>query len=173
MDGGTGTELLFDAVMEPDVDGDGLGDETQDPDGGGLGMDWEDDWFGDWEAGDQLDEDFDEDLGGAGAPSASAGSRSDLRLLEPTARATARHAADQRAEGRPRQRERHAAGQPQDRRGPFTTILTGEMRVKRAGPRAPAPDRHPRGRARARQAASACGPRSSWRTSRASRRSRC
>ena len=37
MDGGTGTELLLDAVLEPDVDGDSLGDETQDPDGGGLG----------------------------------------------------------------------------------------------------------------------------------------
>jgi hypothetical protein len=38
-DGGTGVELLFNAVLEPDVDTDGLGDETQDPDGGGLGED--------------------------------------------------------------------------------------------------------------------------------------
>ena len=30
MDGGTGVELLYDAVVEPDVDEDGLGDETQD-----------------------------------------------------------------------------------------------------------------------------------------------
>ena len=51
MDGGTGVELLFDAVVEPDVDQDGLGDESQDPDGGGLGEDWEDDWFDDFEEG--------------------------------------------------------------------------------------------------------------------------
>ena len=44
-------------MVEPDVDQDGLGDESQDPDGGGLGMDWESDWFDDFEAGDQLDED--------------------------------------------------------------------------------------------------------------------
>jgi hypothetical protein len=63
MDGGTGTELLFSAVVEPDVDEDGLGDESQDPDGGGLGLDWEDDWFEDYEEGDELDEDFfDEDM---------------------------------------------------------------------------------------------------------------
>ena len=55
MDGGTGVELLYDAVVEPDVDADGLGDETQDPDGGGLGLDWEDDWFEDFEEGDELD----------------------------------------------------------------------------------------------------------------------
>ena len=30
-----------------DVDHDGMGDESQDPDGGGLGLDWEDDWFED------------------------------------------------------------------------------------------------------------------------------
>jgi hypothetical protein len=48
-DGGTGTELLFDGVLEPDVDNDGLGDETQDPDGGGLGDDWEDEWFDEYE----------------------------------------------------------------------------------------------------------------------------
>ena len=55
MDGGTGRELLLDAVLEPDVDADSLGDETQDADGGGLGMDWVDDWFDDWDAGDRLD----------------------------------------------------------------------------------------------------------------------
>jgi hypothetical protein len=38
-----------------DVDHDGLGDESQDPDGGGLGGDWEDDWSEDYEAGDELD----------------------------------------------------------------------------------------------------------------------
>ena len=37
MDGGTGVELLMDAVLEPDVDADGMGDESQDADGGGLG----------------------------------------------------------------------------------------------------------------------------------------
>lgn len=40
MDGRTGVELLLDAVVEPDVDEGGLGDETHDPDGGGLGPDW-------------------------------------------------------------------------------------------------------------------------------------
>jgi hypothetical protein len=33
--------------VEPDVDSDGLGDESQDPDGGGLGSDWDDDWLED------------------------------------------------------------------------------------------------------------------------------
>ena len=61
MDGGTGVELLYDAVVEPDVDEDGLGDETQDPDGGGLGLDWEDDWFDDFEEGDEFDDDFEAD----------------------------------------------------------------------------------------------------------------
>jgi hypothetical protein len=37
------------------VDRDGQGDETQDPDGGGLGGDWEDDWFEDYEEGDWFD----------------------------------------------------------------------------------------------------------------------
>jgi hypothetical protein len=35
-DGGTGNELLFGGTVEPDYDGDLLGDETQDPDGGGA-----------------------------------------------------------------------------------------------------------------------------------------
>ena len=74
MDGGTGVELLFDAVVEPDVDGDAMGDESQDPDGGGLGLDWEDDWFDDFEEGDELDEDLFEDA----APQA----RRRLRLLD-------------------------------------------------------------------------------------------
>lgn len=52
-DGGTGDELLFDGSIEPDVDGDLLGDETQDPDGGGL------DSF----AGDDGDLFFDEGFG--------------------------------------------------------------------------------------------------------------
>jgi hypothetical protein len=35
-DGGTGRELLLAGTVEPDDDGDLLGDETQDPDGGGF-----------------------------------------------------------------------------------------------------------------------------------------
>jgi hypothetical protein len=55
MDGGTGTELLFEAEIEPDFDEDGLGDETQDPDSGFGFDDSEDEWFDDWD--DELDED--------------------------------------------------------------------------------------------------------------------
>jgi len=126
MDGGTGVELLFDALVEPDVDGDGLGDESQDPDGGGLGMDWEDDWFEDFEAGDELDEDLEEDASGR--------ERRQIRLLD----------ADRRRGGRgslllrvPRAgRVSAAVTLPANRRtgaGPFQTILTGDMRVRRAG----------------------------------------
>ena len=126
MDGGTGVELLFDALVEPDVDEDGLGDESQDPDGGGLGMDWEDDWFEDFEAGDELDEDLEED--------ASRRERRRLRLLD----------ADRLRGGGgslllrvPRAgRVSAAVTLPANRRtgaGPFETILTGEMRVRRAG----------------------------------------
>ena len=125
-DGGTGTELLFDATVEPDVDDDGMGDETQDPDGGGLGLDWVDDWFDDFNDGDELDEDFD-DFG----PTSAA--------------ARAAHARPARAPP-PARRPRHAllrvpkAGRvnvsvtlPANRRtgeGPFTTVLTGDMRVQ-------------------------------------------
>jgi hypothetical protein len=124
-DGGTGTELLFDAVVEPDVDEDGLGDESQDPDGGGLGLEWEDDWFEDFEEGDELDEDIDD-----AAPAA----RRRLRLLD----------AD-RKRGRgatlllrvpKRGRLSAAITLPSDRRtgaGPFITILTGDKLVKRSG----------------------------------------
>ena len=77
MDGGIGMELLFDALVEPDVDQDGLGDESQDPDGGGLGMDWEDDWFEDFEEGDELDEDFGDD---ASPPASSSRSGSWTQL---------------------------------------------------------------------------------------------
>ena len=48
MDGGTGTELLFDATIEPDEDDDGLGDETQDPDLGLGDEPLEDEFFDDW-----------------------------------------------------------------------------------------------------------------------------
>jgi hypothetical protein len=126
MDGGTGVELLFDAVLEPDVDEDGLGDETQDPDGGGLGLDWADDWFDDFEEGDELDEDLFDD--------ASAATRRRLRLLD----------VDRRRRGGaslllrvPRAGRLSAAVTlPADRRtgaGPFLTVLTGDMRVSRAG----------------------------------------
>jgi hypothetical protein len=54
MDGGTGTELLFDATIEPDIDGDRLGDDTQDPDAGGGDELFDDEAFDDWF--DELDE---------------------------------------------------------------------------------------------------------------------
>jgi hypothetical protein len=126
MDGGTGVELLFDAVVEPDVDADGLGDESQDPDGGGLGADWEDDWFDDFEAGDELDEDIDDD--------ASPAARRRLRLLDADRRRGAGATLLLRV---PRPgRVSAAITLPTDRRtgaGPFRTILTGDMRVRRAG----------------------------------------
>jgi hypothetical protein len=59
MDGGTGSELLFDATIEPDVDEDGLGDETQDPDAGFGDELFDDDEFDDWF--DELDEDEEEE----------------------------------------------------------------------------------------------------------------
>jgi hypothetical protein len=124
-DGGTGVELLFDAVVEPDVDADGLGDESQDPDGGGLGMDWEDDWFEDFGEGDELDDDFDDE--------ARAKARR-LRLLD----------VDRRPRGDganlllrvPRAGLVSAAITLPDQRtgeGPFLTLLTGDMKVRRPG----------------------------------------
>jgi hypothetical protein len=129
MDGGTGVELLFDAVVEPDVDEDGLGDETQDPDGGGLGEDWEDDWFEDFEAGDELDEDF-----RAQELATTPRSELPLRLL----------AVDRLRGGRAAlllrvPRAGRISAQitlPANRRtgaGPFLTIQTGDMRIRRAG----------------------------------------
>jgi hypothetical protein len=125
-DGGTGVELLLDAVVEPDLDGDGLGDESQDPDGGGLGLDWEEDWFDDYEEGDELDE----DLLGDASPAA----RRQLRLLDADRR---------RGKGAtlllrvPRAgRVRAAITLPSVRKtgaGPFITILTGDVRARRAG----------------------------------------
>ena len=73
MDGGTGTELLFDATVEPDEDQDGLGDESQDPDLGLAGELFEDGEFDDWF--DELDEFEDE----RGEPSPRR--RRTLRLL--------------------------------------------------------------------------------------------
>jgi hypothetical protein len=124
MDGGTGTELLFGAVLEPDVDEDELGDESQDADGGGLGLDWEDDWFEDYDEGDELDEDeFDEDLPRRERP---------LRLL-----AVERHRHGTTLVVRVPRRGRLSAAitLPADRTGagPFTTILTGDKRVRETG----------------------------------------
>jgi hypothetical protein len=127
MDGGTGIELMLDAVVEPDVDADGLGDESQDPDGGGLGMDWEDDWFDDFDEGDELDDDF-------GSDERTAAQRR-LRLLD----------VDRRPRGDganlllrvPRAGRLSAAVTlPDDRAtgaGPFLTLLTGDMNVRRSG----------------------------------------
>ena len=109
MDGGTGVELLFDALVEPDVDEDGLGDESQDPDGGGLGLDWEEDWFEDFEEGDELDEDLDED--------ASRRERRQIRLLDADRRRRRPCvAAAPCAEGGARERRRHAARETPHRR---------------------------------------------------------
>jgi hypothetical protein len=121
MDGGTGTELLLDAVVEPDTDGDSMGDESQDPDGGGLGLDWEDQWFEDFEAGDELDPE----------PVARSGRvvPRDLRLVDADRR-TALLTAPKKG------RLSISITLPANRRtgeGPFTTILTGDMRVKRPG----------------------------------------
>ncbi len=70
--GGTGAELLLDATVEPDLDGDLLGDDTQDPDGGGTGFD---DLGGD----PFFDEEFGEDEFGEGEPATK---RRRLRLLK-------------------------------------------------------------------------------------------
>jgi hypothetical protein len=126
MDGGTGTELLLGAVLEPDVDQDGLGDESQDPDGGGLGMDWEDDWFDDYADGDELDEDpFDEAVPVRRRP---------LQLLS-VQRRRGRGAVARLRVPRPG-RVRVAVTLPSVRRtgaGPFLTVLVGDMRARRAG----------------------------------------
>jgi hypothetical protein len=125
-DAGTGVELLLDALVEPDVDEDGLGDESQDPDGGGLGLDWEDDWFEDFEAGDELDEDFEE-----GAPRRE---RRRIRLLE--AHRLRRGGASLLLRVPKAGRVGASVTLPANRRtgaGPFQTILTGDKRVRRAG----------------------------------------
>ena len=126
MDGGTGVELLYDAVVEPDVDEDGLGDETQDPDGGGLGLDWEDDWFEDFEEGDEFDDDFEADD--------SAAARRRLRVLNAERLPGGGASLLLRV---PRRGHLSAAVTlPANRRtgaGPFLTILTGAKGVKRPG----------------------------------------
>jgi hypothetical protein len=126
MDGGTGVELLYDAVVEPDVDEDGLGDETQDPDGGGLGLDWEDDWFEDFEEGDELDDDIE--------ANDSSAARRRLRLLDVDRLRGGGASLLLRVPRRGRLSA--AVTLPANRRtgaGPFLTILTGDLAVKRAG----------------------------------------
>jgi hypothetical protein len=127
MDAGSGVELLLDAVVEPDVDADGLGDESQDPDGGGLGPDWEDDWFEDYDAGDELDEDFGDDQGSRPGRRALAvldldrlrGGHATLLVRVPKAG-----------------RVSASVTLPASRRtgaGPFLTTLTGETRARHPG----------------------------------------
>jgi hypothetical protein len=59
--GGTGSELLFAGTIEPDFDDDLLGDESQDPDGGGA---FEDEGFDPLFDEDLGEEVFDEEAGG-------------------------------------------------------------------------------------------------------------
>ena len=126
MDGGTGVELLLDAEVEPDVDADGLGDESQDPDGGGLGLDWEEDWFEDFEEGDELDEDFDED-------DATPRARRRLRILDADRLAGGKGSLLLRVPNAGRVSASITLPNQRTGEGPFETILTGDMRVKRAG----------------------------------------
>jgi hypothetical protein len=142
MDGGTGTELLFDAVLEPDVDQDSLGDETQDPDGGGLGADWTDDWFRDYDAGDRLDDDPTADFGDSrngGSQQGSAGARKkrkvpkDLRLLESDRKGVHTSLLISAPKAGMVSASVTLPGNAKTGAGPFTTILTGEKRVKHAG----------------------------------------
>jgi hypothetical protein len=126
-DAGAGAELLFNAVVEPDVDADGLGDETQDPDGGGLGFDWEDQWFADYDEGDQLDADFGDDI-------ARHAARRPLGLLAAERRRNHRATLLLRV---PKAGRVSAAvtlpAHGSTGAGPFLTILTGDMRVRRPG----------------------------------------
>jgi hypothetical protein len=77
--GGTGSELLFAGTLEPDFDGDLLGDESQDPDGGGAFQDEGVDPLFDEDLGEEV---FDEETGGG--PDAKRPRR--LRLLKVTPR---------------------------------------------------------------------------------------
>ena len=108
------------------MDADGLGDESQDPDGGGLGMDWEDDWFDDFDEGDELDDDFGRTSarrrGAACGCWTSTGARGDganllLRVPRGGRLSAAVTLPDDRSTGA----------------GPFLTLLTGDMNVRRPG----------------------------------------
>src|SRR4051812_13395720 len=138
MAGGTGTELLLDAVLEPDVDADGLGDETQDPDGGGLGPSWVDDWFKDFDAGDRLDDDTadfgdsrnrDDRRDGARRPRVP----KDLRLLESDCHGTRTSLLISAPKAGMVSASVTLPGDQKTGAGPVTTILTGSKRVKHAG----------------------------------------
>src|SRR4051794_39832618 len=135
MDGGTGSELLMQATVEPDVDDDGMGDETQDADGGGIGADWDDQWFADYDSGDELDS---EEFGDERADS-STGSRPNARRRHRRPRSLGLLAANRKTlliavpnPGRVTVR----VTLPATRRtgaGPFITIATGSRRVRHAG----------------------------------------
>jgi hypothetical protein len=140
MDAGTGTELLLDAVLEPDVDQDGLGDETQDPDGGGLGDDWTGDWFRDYDAGDRLDDDPTADFGDSrhgGSAGHGPGKKRkvprDLRLLESDRRGSRTSLLISAPTAGRVSASVTLPGNAKTGAGPFTTILTGAKRVKHAG----------------------------------------
>ena len=149
-DGGTGVELLFDATVEPDVDSDGMGDESQDEDGGGLGFDWVDDWFAD----------FDGDGLTSSTTPAPRGART-LALLDV---APPQRAVD-RPEGRPRERLGHASRQPPDGRG----AVHDDLHRRDARSSAPGASVCASPRPARRSCASSRGPRSSSPTSRADR----
>jgi hypothetical protein len=127
MDGGTGVEILLDAVVEPDVDVDGLGDESQDPDGGGLGLDWEDDWFEDFEEGDELDEDFEED------EDVTPRERRRLRILDADRLTGGKGTVLLRVPKAGRVSASITLPNQRTGEGPFPTILTGDMRVRHGG----------------------------------------
>src|SRR4051794_10661801 len=139
MDGGTGIELLFDAVLEPDVDQDSLGDETQDPDGGGLGADWTDDWFRDYDAGDRLDDDPTPDFGDSRDSQQGAGGGKkrkvpkDLRLLESDRKGLRTSLLISAPKAGMVSASVTLPGDAKTGAGPFTTILTGGQRVRHAG----------------------------------------
>jgi hypothetical protein len=134
MDGGTGTELLLDAVLEPDVDQDLLGDETQDPDGGGLGAGWTDDWFRDYDSGDRLDNPT-PDFGDSRNDGSSKKRKvpKDLRLLESDRRGTRTSLLISAPKAGMVSASVTLPGNAKTGAGPFTTILTGAKRVKHAG----------------------------------------
>jgi hypothetical protein len=141
MDGGTGTELLLDAVLEPDVDQDSLGDETQDPDGGGLGGGWTDDWFRDYDSGDRLDDaptpDFGDSRNGGSSETAAGKQRrkvpKDLRLLESDRHGTHTSLLISAPKAGMVSASVTLPGNAKTGAGPFTTILTGAKRVKHSG----------------------------------------
>jgi hypothetical protein len=91
-----------------------------------LGLDWEEDWFEDFEEGDELDHDLDAD--------ASPRERRQIRLLDVDRIRGGRGSLLLRVQRAGRVSA--AVTLPANRRtgaGPFQTILTGEMRVSRAG----------------------------------------